>query len=435
MTYQLSDDELREAKAIGAQLRGDRRNGQHNGAAPTVKGEIPAGGRQDLSEPVEAIRRAILDDGQEVGRSGQELREAIPGTNDLLKRAAAHMIFGARESGKTWVMLTLAISAANAGERVLYLDLENGEPEMRERVEAILDATDWPNPLETGALQIVSYPTLSRTWKPQDWAEAMDRWTVVFLDPLRDVLEAHGLEEKDGFGALVGTRIAPLRARGITVVLGDNVGHENKDRRRGDSRKEDALPQVYKCVGVDEFNQVVTGRVRLTCKRSRYGDTGREWEARVGGDVFELPATLSESPREQKARAMAEKETNFRRAVVAALREESPLGRNRLLKQVRERGAGVRAVKADEWLEAMLADPTKEVVRDADGYSLRGVSSGGVPPHAPGGVPTLRNNDVAVDGHTPPQQGCVCRTPAPSPRADGPDICATCRQPIAEGGS
>lgn len=60
-------------------------------------------------------------------------------------------------------MLTLAISAANAGERVLYLDLENGEPEMRERVETILDATDWPNPLETGTLQIVSYPTLSRT--------------------------------------------------------------------------------------------------------------------------------------------------------------------------------------------------------------------------------------------------------------------------------
>jgi uncharacterized protein DUF3631 len=26
--------------------------------------------------------------------------------------------------------------------------------------------------------------------------------------------------------------------------------------------------------------------------------------------------------------------------------------------------------------------------------------------------------------------GCVCRTPARSPRADGPDVCQTCKQPI-----
>ena len=130
----------------------------------------------------------------------------------------------------------------------------------------------------------------------------MSDWTVVILDPLRDVLEAHGLEEKDGFAALVGTRIAPLRARGITVVVGANVGHENKERPRGDSRQEDALPQVYKCVPVEEFNQVLVGRVRLVCKRSRYGDTGREWEARLGGELFELPTTLSESPQEHKAK-------------------------------------------------------------------------------------------------------------------------------------
>jgi AAA domain len=135
----------------------------------------PAG---EPSDAVEAIRRAILDDGQEVGRSGQEAREPISGTNDLLKRAAAHMIFGSRESGKTFVMLLAAIAAANAGERVLYLDLENGEPEMRERLEAILDATDWPNPLDSGALRIVSFPTLSRSWKPEDWAAAMGAWAL-----------------------------------------------------------------------------------------------------------------------------------------------------------------------------------------------------------------------------------------------------------------
>jgi AAA domain len=361
---------------------------------------------REANDSVEAIRRAILDDGQEVGRSGQELREPIPGTNDLLKRAAAHMIFGSRESGKTFVMLLVAIAAANAGERVLYLDLENGEPEMRERLEAILDATGWPNPLESGALRIVSYPTLSRSWKPEDWAEAMSAWTVVVVDPLRDVLEAHGLEEKDGFAALVGTRIAPLRARGITVVVGANVGHEHKERPRGDSRQEDALPQVYKCVLVEEFNHVLVGRVRLACRRSRYGDTGREWEARVGGEVFELPATTSKSPKQRAAEKVAEKERNFRRAVADALREESPLGINRLLQEVRRRRVKVEQKKARSWLSAMVADPTTELVKGDDGYSLRGVTLGGDAPHDGRGDAALRNNDVAAAADTPREGPC-----------------------------
>jgi hypothetical protein len=328
--------------------------------------------RKEGASSVEDIRRAILDDGQVVGRSGQDLREPIPGTNDLLKRAAAHMFFGARESGKTFVMLLVAIAAANAGERVLYLDLENGEPEMRERVDAILDATDWPNPIENGALTVVSYPTLSRTWKPEEWAEAMSSWTVVVLDPLRDVLGAHGLEEKDGFGALIGSRIAPLRARGITVVVGANVGHEHKERPRGDSRQEDALPQVYKCVLVDEFHHALIGRVRLICKRSRYGDTGREWEARIGGEVFELPSTNTEAPQVRAAKRAAEREENFRRAARAVLRESGArLGRDALIRRVRERGVRVRATRAREWLSKWLSEPASDLVHDAaQGYGL-----------------------------------------------------------------
>jgi hypothetical protein len=365
----------------------------------------PAG---EPSDAVEAIRRAILDDGQEVGRSGQETREPIPGTNDLLKRAAAHMIFGSRESGKTFMMLLVAIAAANAGERVLYLDLENGEPEMRERLEAILDATDWPNPLECGALRIVSFPTLSRSWKPEDWAEAMSGWSIIILDPLRDVLEAHGLDEKDGFGALVGSRIAPLRARGITVVVGANVGHEHKERPRGDSRQEDALPQVYKCTLVEEFNHVLVGRVRLVCKRSRYGDTGREWEARIGGEVFELPATLTESPKQKSAKRAAEREENFLRAAVAALREERPLGRNRLIDQTRERGVKVRRSTAVEWLSKAVANPASGITHEeARGYDLGGVPRGGAPTHARGGAPALRSSyDVAAADDTPREEPC-----------------------------
>jgi hypothetical protein len=357
--------------------------------------------RRRSPEPAESIRRAIFDDGQEVGRSGGEPRESVPGTNDLLKRSAGHMIFGSRECGKTWVMLLIATAAANAGEKVLYLDLENGEPEMRERVEAVLDATGWDDPLESGALRIVSFPTLSRNWKPEDWAEAMSGFTILALDPLRDVLEAHGLDEKDGFGALVGSRIAPLRARGITVLVGANVGHEHKERPRGDSRQEDALPQVYKCVLVEDFDHVLVGRVRLVCKRSRYGDKGREWEARVGGEVFELPATPTESPKLRAAKRAAEKEDNFRRVVVAVLREaEGRFGRERLLRGVRDRGIKVRAAKAREWLSKWSSEPGSDLDHNDQGYELVRFD-----PPVPTPGPTPRSDPpvpaVSLEGYGP----------------------------------
>jgi len=353
-----------------------------------------------VAADVEGVRRAIFDDGQTVGQCGEELDEVIPGTNGLLYRGAAHMSFAPRESAKTFVLLTILIAAANAGARVLYLDLENGESTMRERIEAILDANpDWSDPVDAGALVCVSWPTLSRAWKPETWAAALAEYSIVCVDPLHRMLEAHGLEEKDGFGALVGSRIPPLRARGGTVVMADNVGHESRDRPRGDSRKEDDTPQVYKCVPVEPFDQVRVGRVRLVCKRSRFGDTNRAWEARMGGGIFELPETRTESPKVRAAKHMAEREQNFRRVVVAVLQEEAPLGLKRLLEAVRERDVKVRTAKAKEWLSKLVGDAASGVVHDeAHGYEL-----GGFPKGVPEGDsrPPIEERIGGV-GQTPP---------------------------------
>jgi hypothetical protein len=396
-----------------------------NGAGP----EPLATDNDKPTGDVEAIKRAIFDDGQIVGQSGQERQEPVSGTGELLYRGASVMIFGPRESGKSWVMQVLAIRAANAGERVLYLDLENGEAIMRERTEAILDANpEWPDPIASDALTIVSFPTLSRSWKPDDWAAALGDYSLVIFDPLHRMLEMHGLEEKDGFGSLAGTRIAPLRARGITVLMGDNVGHEHHDRPRGDSRKEDNVPQVYKCTTAEPFDQVRVGRVRLVCRRSRFGDLNREWEARMGGEVFELPTTVTESPKKRAAKRAVEREENFRRVVIEVLKEKAPLGRDRLLQAVRDRGVKTREAKAREWLSKLVADSARGVVHSEQrGYEL-GVDPRGGPE---GWTRPLRRNDVGGSAATP-SEACSCRLPARSPRAGGPDLCQTCKRPIVE---
>ena len=113
--------------------------------------------------------------------------------------------------------------------------------------------------------------------------------------------------------------------------------------------------------------------------------TGREWEARIGGELFELPTTLSESPQQRQAEGGGEgAELPPRRQGGGA--GGVPLGRNRLLKRSRETGVRVRAVKADEWLAVMVADPAEDLVHSDLGYRLR-LFPRVVPTPVPGVVP------------------------------------------------
>jgi hypothetical protein len=131
-----------------------------------------------------------------------------------------------------------------------------------------------------------------------DVAAALDGFTVVVLDSVREMvgqLEGSNNDD-DSITALYNLVVTPLLIKSVAVLLLDNTGHENTHRPKGAGGKMDAAPQVFKVVTDAKFGPDKTGKVVLTCTRSRFGDEGRKWTVRLGDGVYELPASTSEAP-------------------------------------------------------------------------------------------------------------------------------------------
>lgn len=320
------------------------------------------------------------------------------------------LLFGERGHGKTSVAVAAGIGAAVAGEKVLYLDRENGPELVRHRIEAALDALgldQWPD-----GLVVRCYPSIGNDWQPDDFGEAIAGlgFTAVVFDSLREFEHALSLRENltDDISRLVGQPVTPLVRRRVAVVVLDNVGHENTDRPKGSGSKLDAIAQAFKVVTTEQFSPVLTGRISITCKRSRFGDIGREWTMRIGGGVFELPAARGEAPDARVARERGEDRERFRLAAVAALGECSPLGRDRLIAATRERGIEGSNAALRGWLAELSADPASGLASTDGGYVLD-------PPGRAGdgqGAANPLGGPGRAEG-IPPEGGCPAGHPWP----------------------
>ena len=358
-------------------------------------------------EAVVQIRRALLKDAQDTRDTSGPAREEVPGSGGLLHRGVAAILFGERGQGKSSVGLAIGMGAAAEGERVLYLDRENGASLTRERVEAILDANpEWGDPLADERFVGRHYPALDQNWRPDDFGEAVagEGFTVVLYDSTREMLTQLGLDPNSDadLSRLHDLLVTPLRRRGVAVALMDNVGHAATHRPKGSGAKLDAAEQAFKVTTSSKFSAVEVGLISIVCSRSRYGDQDRQWTMRVGGGVWELPEATSEAPDARQARKVRERIEAFRLACVAALRDRGPLGRDPLLSAVRKRG--VTAGKTQRgWLSELAADPASGIVFDAaNGYDL--APSGPPGPESrtnPG--PTPSEDDPGPPG--PPRRG------------------------------
>jgi hypothetical protein len=338
--------------------------------------------REPLEEPksdpkseltsVERIRRAIFEDSVGTFDVDAPVREEVPGTGGLLWRGLAHTFFGERGKGKTVTGHIVMVAAAAAGERVLYLDRENGPALTRSLVMGVLDAhEDWPDVTENGHWTGRHWPSFSRDWEPGDYAEAIARrraYTIVAYDSVREVmaeLDGDPNSEQD-YSAFVRRLVTPLVRRGICVVTFDNVGHQETGRPKGTGSKLDATPIGYQVRTTERFDPATLGRVTITCKRSRYGDEGREWTARLGHGVFDVPQAMSDNPDEKARREERERFETFARRVVATLQEEAPQGAKKL-----RRLGGARVQTLIGWLDRIVEEGTWGVVHDVEhGYSL-----------------------------------------------------------------
>jgi hypothetical protein len=338
------------------------------------------------------IRRVLFEDTASTRDGSDVVREPVPGTGGLLWRGIAHSIFGDRGEGKSVTVVIATVAAAAVGERVLYLDRENGPSLMRSIVEGVLEAhDDWPDVLESGAWTGRHYPAFSREWEPADYAEAIAGrgYTGVIYDSVREVISELGGNPNadEDISTLTRILVTPLIRRGLWVVLLDNVGHVEKGRPKGAGSKLDATPIGYQVRTTVEFGPDEEGAAAVKCTRSRYGDLGREWVVRVGAGRFDVPEARDGSPDERAAHEAEERYEGFARRVVDELSRNGPLGRKTLLERVK----GARKQTLIEWLARTVADPTLGVAHDEQlGYSFRppeGGSRSGVPRSPKGSRP------------------------------------------------
>ena len=335
---------------------------------------------QSDSPAVGAIRRALLEEPASLRDALLEERPALdpmPGTNGLIHRGEGHVMFSSRGAGKSLVALILGLSAAARGERVLYLDRENGDAVTASRVRDIVEANPaWAGLVESGQLVGSHWPRLDRSWKGQDVGGALADFSLLIGDSSRELInQLEGDPNADeSIAELVSLIVTPLRERGGAVLLLDNTGHQNPERPKGSGSKLDAVPTAYKLTARTPFTPEQTGEVVVTCVRSRHGTLERSWVARVGGGIYELPGEGDPAAIARGAQLRDE----VRRVATRLLTEHDRMGRNTLTKALRSAGVAGRDAALREALSDLASDPASGIAHDAAlGYSLSG---GGVGP-------------------------------------------------------
>jgi AAA domain len=387
-------------------------------------GDGAESGGPSTDDSVALIRHALFEEPAKLEALDEmPAREELPGSAELVHRAQSAVLYSERGHGKSSVALVLGLSVAARGERVFYWDRENGGALTRARVEAILDTyPDWGDPLEDGRFVCRHYPRLDPHWRPEAFAAALDGFGLVVYDSLREAIAQLGGDPNSAadISRWASLCVTPLLATGASVLVLDNIGHEAQDRPRGSSSKLDLIPQAYKVTCTAPFSQAQLGSLELACTRSRSGDVGRHWTMKLGGGVFELPHSLDENPDERATRERRTKREAFRRTCLRELEEESPLGRDPLLKRVRSRGVEGGEKKLRGWLAEDASDPSVPFSHGPDGYcpgradTPRTKTPGQTPPDRP----RISLRDTASNSERP---GGPCDDPRNVLRADGAD--------------
>ncbi len=148
---------------------------------------------------------------------------------EILLRGKVHHFYAEAESGKSWLALYLAREAIQRGETVVYLDMENGERIVAERLQEL--GCDGLN-VDT-FFYYIPYPPMDFT-KDAVAAYRADieelEPDLIIWDSWINFLAACDLNENENTDiANWSTRyLHPARELGITTVVLDHVPHDAK---------------------------------------------------------------------------------------------------------------------------------------------------------------------------------------------------------------
>jgi hypothetical protein len=221
--------------------------------------------------------------------------EYVPGCHPWLLRGKRYLIPAPAGTGKSLLGEVIAVGVVEAGGTVAILDVENGAHEYARRLADVLEARDDQEGMLARAcserLLYHAWPALQVTWRAEEWAAALGGVDLAVFDSSRLTLSAAGLAEdsNDDYATFVNALLIPLARAGVTTVVFDNTGHEERNRARGASTKGDLNEVVYVVEVGEEFDRERRGHLRLVRRRTRFAGLPGELRVQLGGGIYAAP--------------------------------------------------------------------------------------------------------------------------------------------------
>ncbi len=182
----------------------------------------------------------------------------VPGVPFAYPGASA-VIVGATGGGRSALMQACLYDAANAGQRCAYLGGEITREEFDARAGAIAqrrgDTIDDVLRTQLANVRYLDLPaTIAQAWRStQEWIDGIAAaYDIVVVDPLSAVASAIDLDFDKSNAEYIRAfdrLFQPLTKLGLTVLIVENIGHDQDARRRakGASAKGDRADLTFSC--------------------------------------------------------------------------------------------------------------------------------------------------------------------------------------------
>ena len=269
--------------------------------------------RWDVYEKAEEKQRAErellgLVDLAELMREGIAEPEMLVG--DLLVRGEHHLMYGTKESGKTWLALWSAVLVmAKNHEKVIWVDKEMG----RRNIARCFITLNVPEGLIDDYFTYCEFPTLDCSAKSVTLWRALleaEKPALVVVDAQTEVLADANLKENIGtdIETWMQAYITPARRVGVATLMIDRTGHSDTDRASQGAAAKVELSVVKR----EAFSRENVGTVEVTeTKNTLSAAIPKKQYFILGGgeDGFTIEQT-SEAPQTSESTRAAGKQTS-----------------------------------------------------------------------------------------------------------------------------
>lgn len=355
---------------------------------------------------------------------------------DLLPEGKSVAVVAPAGVGKSLLLLAVAVAVARGDRRfaalviprprrVLYVDMENTEDDLAERLESLGITPETAHTIER--LVILNLPDLAPLDTYGGAAELeqiLDGYRIgagdlVILDSFQRVVQGPE-NDSDTYRAFYRCAGVMLKRRGVTVVRTDNSGKDPDRGARGSSSKRDDVDIEYRLT-----RDAATGHLRVTVEKTRISGLHGTTFTRETDDDGRLTYSTPPDPRRDAIEAA--------RAALDAAGVPVAAGLNRAWESVKAAGyRGTRAHVREAMKERREPVPTSDGTPPA---ADRADDERHTPAHPDDGTPdsleSLGKTRADDERHTPgtvSMAAVPCRPPyigAARPHT-GPDYCPSC---------